>query len=239
MLLDAFVSRQGEAFSFSRQHSCTFAKQVAGDFNPIHDVDAKRFCVPGDLLFSYLLSRYGVSQQLNCQFSGMVSADVLLHCKITAGQIQVCDEQDRVYLTIQFSGEHRHDLSVIEPLFQDYVRFSGKNFPDILQPLMSEQGVMINPQRPLVIYESMSLSFQQLPTSPVKLALSGSKLEVEGKRGNVTLSFTLSEQGVVIGQGAKKMILSNLQPYDESLMQQMVTDYNNRRSAAGCYDLAV
>jgi hypothetical protein len=239
MLLDAFVSRHGEAFSFSRQHSCTFAKQVAGDFNPIHDVDAKRFCVPGDLLFSYLLSRYGLSQQLSCQFSGMVSADVPLYCKLTEDQIQVCDAQDRIYLTIQFSGQHSHDLSVIEPLFQDYVRFSGKNFPDILQPLMAEQGVMINPQRPLVIYESMSLSFSQLPTTAAKLSLSGSKLEVEGKRGNVTLSFTLAENGTVIGEGEKKMILSNLQPYDEAVMQQMVGEYNNRRSAAGCFEPAV
>jgi len=239
MLLDAFVTRHGEAFSFSRQHSCAFAKQVAGDFNPIHDVDAKRFCVPGDLLFSYLLTRYGVSQQLSCQFSGMVSADVLLHCKLTEGLIQVCDDQGKVYLTIKFSGEHSHDLTVIEPLFQDYVQFSGQNFPHILQPLMAEQGVMIHPQRPLVIYESMTLSFEQLPTSKPKLNLASSKLEVEGKRGNVTLSFILTEQGKQIGKGEKRMILSNLQPYDEIQMQQMVTDYNNRKQVAGCLDVAI
>ncbi|GGW68222.1 DUF3581 family protein [Alishewanella tabrizica] len=236
MLLDAFVSRHGDAFSFSRQHSCTFAKQVAGDFNPIHDVDAKRFCVPGDLLFSYLLTRYGVSQQLSCQFSGMVSADVLLHCKLEEGLIQVCDEQGKVYLSINFSGEHSHDLHVIEPLFQDYVQFSGQNFPHILQPLMAEQGVMIHPQRPLVIYESMTLSFDQLPTSKPKLSLAASKLDVEGKRGNVTLSFILTEDDKQIGKGEKRMILSNLQPYDEEQMQKMVTEYNNRKLAAGCFE---
>lgn len=239
MLLDAFVSRHGEAFSFSRQHSCTFAKQIAGDFNPIHDVDAKRFCVPGDLLFSYLLTRYGVSQQLRCQFSGMVSADTLLYSKLTANQIQVCDEQDKVYLTIEFSGEHSHDLGVIEPLFQDYVQFSGQNFPHILQPLMAEQGVMIHPQRPLVIYESMTLSFEQLPTTKPKLSLAASKLEVEGKRGNVTLSFILTEEGKQIGKGEKRMILSNLQPYDETQMQKMVAEYNARKQAAGCLVAAI
>lgn len=232
MLLDAFVSRHGEAFSFSREHSCKFAKQIAGDFNPIHDVDAKRFCVPGDLLFSYLLTRYGVSQQLRCQFSGMVNADTLLHCRVVTNQIQVCDEQGKVYLTIDFSGEHSHDLEVIEPLFLDYVQFSGQNFPHILQPLMAEQDVMIHPQRPLVIYESMTLSFEQLPVSKPKLNLAASKLEVEGKRGNVTLSFILSEAGKQIGKGEKRMILSNLQPYDEFQMQQMVAEYNNRKLSA-------
>ncbi|WP_423186253.1 DUF3581 family protein [Alishewanella sp. d11] len=232
MLLDAFVSRHGEAFSFSREHSCKFAKQIAGDFNPIHDVDAKRFCVPGDLLFSYLLTRYGVSQQLRCQFSGMVNADTLLHCRVATNQIQVCDELGKVYLTIDFSGEHSHDLEVIEPLFQDYVQFSGQNFPHILQPLMAEQGVMIHPLRPLVIYESMTLSFEQLPISKPKLNLAASKLEVEGKRGNVTLSFILSEAGKQIGKGEKRMILSNLQPYDEFQMQQMVAEYNNRKLSA-------
>ncbi|MCC5452123.1 MULTISPECIES: DUF3581 family protein [Gammaproteobacteria] len=234
MILDAFVSRHGDAFSFTRQHSCNFAKKIAGDFNPIHDVDAKRFCVPGDLLFSYLLTRYGVSQQLNCQFSGMVSADVLLHCELSEGQIQVCDEQGRVYLTVQFSGEHTHDIGVIEPLFQDYVQFSGQNFPHILQPLMEQQGVMIHPLRPLVIYESMALSFTTLPTSKVELSLASSKLDIEGKRGNVTLNFILTAKGVQIGKGEKKMILSNLQPYDATEMQRMVDEYNNRKTSAGC-----
>lgn len=37
-----------------------FAKEIAGgDFNPIHDPDARRFCVPGDLLFTIVVSRFG------------------------------------------------------------------------------------------------------------------------------------------------------------------------------------
>lgn len=230
MLLDDFVTRSAEGFSFSRLQSCSFAKQVATDFNPIHDVDAKRFCVPGDLLFAYLLSHYGLTKELSCTFAGMVSADVLLHCEQTEGELRICDEQGKVYLALQQQGEASYDLAVIEPLIRDYVQFSGQNFPHILQPLMQQHNVMIHPGRPLVIYESMALSFDTLPTAAVELSLAGSSLQVEGKRGNVRLEFVLTEQGRQIGRGEKRMILSNLQPYDEIQMEQMIAEYNRRKN---------
>jgi hypothetical protein len=232
MLLEKYVEQTGDNFSFSRKQASEFAKQVATDFNPIHDEDAKRFCVPGDLLFSYLLTRYGITEKLSCQFSGMVSAGVLLHCKEQDNLITICDSQDKSYLSLQHSGVCQQDLSVIEPLIRDYVRFSGQNFPHILQPLMKKHNVMINPQRPLVIYESMALSFNRLPVQKVGLSLTASSLVVEGRRGNALLEFSLSEQGELIGKGEKRMILSNLMPYDEVQMQQMVTEYNSRKAAA-------
>tara|TARA_R110002126_G_scaffold291595_1_gene454077 strand:+ start:1836 stop:2540 length:705 start_codon:yes stop_codon:yes gene_type:complete len=230
MLLDDFVTRSAEGFSFSRMQSCSFAKQVATDFNPIHDVDAKRFCVPGDLLFSYLLSHYGLTKELSCTFAGMVSADVLLHCEQHGNELRICDEQGKTYLSLVQDGESSKDLSVIEPLIKDYVRFSGQNFPHILQPLMQQHNVMIHPGRPLVIYESMALSFTTLPTSSVELRLAASSLQVDGKRGNVLLEFALTEKGQQIGRGEKRMILSNLQPYDPIQMQQMIDEYNRRKS---------
>lgn len=230
MLLEKYVNQTNEGFSFSRKQACEFAKQVATDFNPIHDEDAKRFCVPGDLLFSYLLTRYGITQQLSCNFSGMVGADVLLQCKEYDNLINICDSQDKVYLSLQHSGACQRDLGVIEPLIRDYVKFSGQNFPHILQPLMQQHQVMINPTRPLVIYESMALSFIRLPEHKVDLSLTASSLQVEGKRGNVLLQFSLSEQGTLIGKGEKRMILSNLMPYEEAQMQQMVTEYNSRKA---------
>jgi hypothetical protein len=230
MLLDDFVTRSANGFSFSRLQSCSFAKQVATDFNPIHDVDAKRFCVPGDLLFAYLLSHYGLTKHLSCTFAGMVSADVLLHCEQVSNELRICDEHGKVYLALQQQGEASFDLSVIEPLIRDYVKFSGQNFPHILQPLMQQHNVMIHPGRPLVIYESMALSFEQLPTAAVDLSLADSSLQVVGKRGNVLLEFVLTQAGRQIGRGEKRMILSNLQPYEEAQMQLMIAEYNRRKS---------
>jgi len=230
MLLDKYVRQSGNQFSFSSKQASNFAKQVASDFNPIHDEDAKRFCVPGDLLFAYLLTRYGVSQQLSCQFSGMVGADTLLHCEESADSVTICDSQGKDYLSLQRHGDNQTDINVIEPLYKDYVRFSGQNFPHILQPLMLQHNVMINPQRPLVIYQSMALSFERLPTGKVALELTSSLLQVDGKRGNALLEFSLSENGKRIGKGGKRMILSNLMPYQEEQMQQMVAEYNKRKA---------
>ena len=232
MLVEKFVNQQEERFSFSRKQASDFAKRIASDFNPIHDEDAKRFCVPGDLLFAYLLTRYGISQQLCCQFSGMVGADIQLICNEVGDTVTIADLQGKVYLSLRHSGAVQRDLKVIEPLISDYVKFSGQNFPHILQPLMQRHQVMINPQRPLVIYESMALCFDELPTSKVELQLTDTSMSIEGKRGNALLEFSLTEQGRHIGKGEKRMILSNLVPYDEAQMQQMVEHYNSRKLAA-------
>ncbi|MGI5310792.1 DUF3581 family protein [Rheinheimera sp. WS51] len=232
MLIEQYVTQTEKGFSFSRQQSSDFAKKVATDFNPIHDVDAKRFCVPGDLLFSYLLTKFGLAKQMTCNFSGMVAADILLCTKEAENVLTVVDQQDKAFLSINREGAIFDDLTIIEPLIQDYVRFSGQNFPYILQPLMQQHQVMINPARPLVIYESMSLQFNQFPDQRIELKLLNSSLTVEGKRGNVLLEFSLSCAGEIIGTGEKRMILSNLVPYNDEQMQKMVSDYNNRKQAA-------
>ena len=54
MNLEKYYTLDGSRLSFTRQQASDFAKSVAGDFNPIHDIDSKRFCVPGDLLLDVL-----------------------------------------------------------------------------------------------------------------------------------------------------------------------------------------
>ena len=48
MNLEKFYSLEGSRLSFTRQQASDFAKSVAGDFNTLHDIDSKRFCVPGE-----------------------------------------------------------------------------------------------------------------------------------------------------------------------------------------------
>ncbi len=40
--------------------------------------------------------------------------------------------------------------------------FSGHTFPDILVKLMADNSVMINPARPMVMYQSMSIDLHTL-----------------------------------------------------------------------------
>ena len=47
------------------------------DYNPLHDKDAKKFCAPGDLLFSLVLDRYGISERMEFTFAGMVDENVI------------------------------------------------------------------------------------------------------------------------------------------------------------------
>ncbi len=98
-------------------------------------------------------------------------------------------KQQKNYLILRQQGEKFHDLAYIESLVKDYVRFSGQNFPHILQPLMKQHQVMINPQRPLVIYESMTLEFDRFSATSPELRLADNGLTVEGKRGLAPLGF--------------------------------------------------
>ena len=55
MIIDQFYSEPNGRVCFTREQGSNFAKQMANDFNPLHDADAKRFCIPGDLLFAVIL----------------------------------------------------------------------------------------------------------------------------------------------------------------------------------------
>jgi hypothetical protein len=230
MLIAQFVDLSAETLVFRADQASRFAKQIAEDFNPIHDADSKRFCVPGDLLFASLLSKYGLSSELTCRFEGMVGDNVELHIAEQGNEVSLQDANGKSYLTLQSCGDKHSNCQFVDQLIRDYVRFSGQNFPHILQPLMKQHQVMINPSRPLVIYQSMALHFHEFPEGCPQLRLSSSELSIDGKRGNVVLRFEFLYQDKVIGTGEKRMILSNLVPYDDAQMQGLVDLYNERKA---------
>ncbi len=191
MFLDQYCTElQDQHFSFSRQQSSDFAKQVANDFNPIHDIDHKRFCVPGDLLFAKVLISEGLQPDMKIKFSGMVSSDVELKIQSLEENLKaIVDLKGKHYLDIESHGESNHNQAMIEQLIRSYVAFSGENFPHVLVPLMKDSNTMINPARPLVIYESMSIHLNRVDLENPVMEASDAALEVEGKRGNVFSGF--------------------------------------------------
>ena len=94
---------------------------------------------------------------------------------------------------------------------------------------MAANNVMINIDRPLVIYESMSLSLDHANIQNAKIEHTGADMAVDGKRGNVSLTFRFLADGNVVGTGEKKMVLSGLREYDADVMRQMVERYDQRK----------
>ncbi|PCD85793.1 DUF3581 domain-containing protein [Vibrio mediterranei] len=231
MFLAPYVSTNNEQFEFTRQQASHFAKKVAGDFNPIHDEDNKRFCVPGDLLFAVLLQKEGISQKMRFDFSGMVSDGVALNV-VEKGETEstVVDQTGKEYLQMTHDGETSYNQEFIEHVVTNYVQFSGMNFPHIMVPLMQEQQMMINCQRPLVIYESMEVEFEHLNLTHPEVEFTGATFDVEGKRGVVTLNFAFKEDGVVVGKGIKRMVASGLKPYDNDAVDDLVSRFNERKT---------
>lgn len=226
MFLDDFHTVKDGRIRISSDQASHFAKRIAGDYNPIHNPDARRFCVPGDLLFSLVLMRFGLSQRMSFRFLSMIGANVPLCIEERGeGRLDVTDDNGKVYLEVERSGEITRDETVVETFARRYVSFSGKNFPHYLKPLMQARGVMFNPQRPLVIYDSMGFSLERLDARELSLELSGASLEVAGKRGDALLEFHLISQGKPIGCGSKKLVVSGLRDYDAAAMDAIVAEF--------------
>ncbi len=232
MQLDKYYSSNNDRIFFSRDQASNFAKHVAGDFNPIHDQDCKRFCVPGDLIFALTLARHGLCQHMEFSFTGMVGEGMQLSFADTsAGRLSILDEKGKECLGVKCSGEKTTDQALITDLTHCYVAFSGQTFPHILVPLMKKHQVMINPDRPMVIYQNMIIDLNRLDFSAPELQLSSSQLEVNGKRGHARLNFQLTSAGEIVGKGEKNMILSGLRKYDQEKIDQLTIAYNHKKQS--------
>jgi hypothetical protein len=226
MFLDRFHSLEDGRVRITALQASQFAKEIAGDFNPIHDPDARRFCVPGDLLFAVVLSRFGLWKNMTFQFRALLDEGIRLEFRQPDdGTIEVCDQGGKVYLEVTHSGEHTLDAQVIENFTRCYVAASGKNFPHTLQPLMESNGVMFNPDRPMVMYESMSLALNSLDAESPELDLHNASLEAAGKRGNVTLEYQLLSNGQSVGDVAKRLVLGGLRPYSAEAMAGVLEEF--------------
>lgn len=221
------ASADHQTVSFTRLQASDFAKKIANDFNPLHDIDAKRFCVPGDLLFSLVLARYGVSQHMNFNFAGMVTDEVTLSLPPPDTILNLTGSNDKEYMSVSRSGENCSNPEFIDRLTRSYVTFSGQTFPHILVPLLQQQNVMINPERPMVMYQSMLIDLQEMGSTALELELDMEKthLEVLGKRGNVCLAFNLKSGDTLLGRGEKHMVVSGLRPFEKPVMDSIIADY--------------
>jgi Protein of unknown function (DUF3581) len=231
MVIDQYFSEPNGRICFTREQGSNFAKQMANDFNPLHDADAKRFCIPGDLLFAIILAKYGISQHMEFVFSGMVVAGIELVLPEPAGEMHIKDTEGREYLRVKRAGDTTHDVSLIQNLTQSYIEFSGQTFPHILVPLLAAQNVMINPDRPMVIYESMSIDLDRLDIRQPVLQGDYNALEINGKRGSVELAFNLVDGGDIVGRGKKHMLLSGLREYDKDAIATAIVTYNDSKKA--------
>ncbi|MDX1609288.1 MAG: DUF3581 family protein [Halofilum sp. (in: g-proteobacteria)] len=209
-----------------------FAKDVAGDHNPLHDVGARRFCVPGDLLCALALARYGLSTDMTFRFRDMVGPNEAVYFPDSDEErIALRGEQDGVFLEVERAGEVTFDDGRIEPFVREYVAFSGKTFPHYMIPVLREKGVMFHPERPFVIYDSMGFDLETFDFERPEPELSGIELAVDGKRGDTVLRFEFRDGGRTVGAGWKKLVIGGLRPYDEDRMQSFVEEFNRRKDA--------
>lgn len=219
----------------SPEQASRFAKGIAGDFNPIHDPHSKRFCVPGDLLFALVLGRYGVSASMRCRFVGMVGEGVALVFPEDPGShIVITDKQGKAYLEVEREGPVVTDPYTSEALTRSYAAFSGDNFPHVLVPLMERHQVMVNPTRPLVIYERMSLELQTPIgglTETVQPRLESAEMRVDGRRADVRLDYALCVEGDPFARGSKHLVLSGLRPFDAEVMRSLEAQYAGWKEA--------
>lgn len=232
MPVTEYYNEAADGLHFSREQASAFAKRIADDFNPIHDPDAKMFCVPGDLLFAVTLAKYGLSQKMHFDFAGMVGGGVTLNFQQSGDEkLQLQDDDGKTYLEVARSGEVTREQELVWQFTRRYVEFSGHNFLQVLVPMMEREGVMINPARPLVIYQSMSIDLDSLEIDNPSLELVQSQVDIEGKKAAVRMEFCLKSHGKVVGRGEKRMSMRGLRPYEAEAMEKMVNDYKGYKLA--------
>jgi len=228
MPISQYYSEENNKLTFTRQQASDFAKKIADDFNPLHDIAAKRFCVPGDLLFSVILTKYGISEHMDFTFTGMVTDEVTLDFPAETKQLLLAGENGKEYLNISRDGRNSKNEQVVNALINNYVAFSGHTFPHILIPLLKKTGSMINPKRPMVMYQSMLIDLYHLDITEIELEFDDQKttVETEGKRANVCLAFNLKSANEIIGRGEKRMLVSGLVPFDQEAIDAIISDYS-------------
>lgn len=89
---------------------------------------------------------------------------------------------------------------------------------------------MFNINRPLVIYESMTLSFRHLDFRQASVEMLEPKMEVNGKRASAFLHFQVKEGGIEVGKGFKKLAISVPSSYEAEPMQAFVEEYLARKN---------
>lgn len=237
MFLDDFYQTRSHSahlasFVIQPEQASRFAKHIAGDFNPLHNPDSKRFCVPGDLLFAVSLMQLGLAKQMTFKFVGMLSDErELTFVPEQPDHYLIQDSDAKTFLSLSHQDCLTQDPQIIAPFIEAYVAFSGESFPHLLVPIMAEHNIMINPARPMVMYESMAVHFDQLPTENMRLAYAGYDIELQGKRAQVALKFSILDGDTQLGHGHKTMLLSGLRDYDAQAMQQVCDDYAQIKSS--------
>jgi len=232
MYLDAFHAIQNNLIQITPEQGSRFAKEISDDFNPLHNPESKRFCVPGDLLFALTLARLGLSKKMVFNYTGMVGKDAELSIPDTNEKsFTIKGGNDKPYLNVSREGQITKDMTLIEAFSKAYVAFSGRSFPHILVPLMQEHNVMINPLRPMVIYESMAFEFDDFNVTHPSLELDNSQLKVDGKRGVVRLEFAIMDNGTQIGKGYKTMVMSGLREYEQEQVDSLIELYESSKAS--------
>jgi hypothetical protein len=226
MFLNEFYSQKDSSFRFTQQQASRFAKTVANDYNKIHDVDNKRFCVPGDLLFAVSLARFGLSETMKIDFTGMVKNDVELRFSpLLNNKTAIVNADEQAFMELELGGNSSYDEKIISKIIKEYVQFSGKNFPDIMVPLMRSENLMFNPARALIMYKCMQINLTRVDVKSISLKFDEAIIDIHGKRATVTFKFDFYENNEKVGTGQKEMLLSGLIPYEESVMDGVIADY--------------
>lgn len=231
MFLDQFFTEDNDVISITEEQASKFAKHICADFNPIHDPGTRRFCVPGDLLFALVLSKYGLSEKMSFKFTSMASAASKLYFPPSEpGSFTIKDGQGKTIIEVNYSGEKTYDTSLIEAMITRYAAFSGENFPTILLPLMEHHNVMFNPARPLVVYDSMWFKLENVVFADPTVELQKTELQVKRKRADQFLFFNFLSGGKPVGSGLKKVVLGGIKPYDKAQIKAFADGYESLRS---------
>ncbi|MBK6511568.1 MAG: DUF3581 family protein, partial [Haliea sp.] len=144
MIIDQFYSEPNRrVFLTARAEGGNFAEQMANDFNPLHDADAKRSaspatcCLPSSLQITASASTAVHFPNGNCRRGTGITGALgwVTHPTIPTGAVSTGQTRGR---------PDAHADSLIRNLTQATINFLARPSPQILVPLLAEQRVTIH-----------------------------------------------------------------------------------------------
>ena len=83
----------------------------------------------------------------------------------------------------------------------------------------------------MVMYQSMVIELHETAFNNPTIELAKQEINVDGKRGDVSIHFNIMADGKIVGCGEKNFLLSGLRAYEAEVMDNLVTNYEATKAA--------
>lgn len=216
-----------DVFRFIPTACSAYARNVAKDFNPIHSHLAKKYCVPGDLIFALITEMHGAHNYMRVDFLNRVGAECKLFFDTKRIALALLDVDKKLYAELATAGDKSVCPKRLKTVSNVVVSCTSGYFPYKLIDNLREENVMLSIRRSMVMLKSIEVELRNIHSASSLVAkYQSSGLELSGKRGEVKVYFQLfDDDGISVGFVTKTVLIIGIEKFNDKASKQYLDDY--------------